>query len=260
MDFATFLGLGIGFALIIISIMTNSSLSLFINIPSLLIVLGGTIGATLVNYSMGEFLNLLKALRYAIFFKEPTFEEVMGEMLRLSIIARKSGVLALEEELDDIGDSFLKKGLRMVVDGMDTESIKNVLKNQLYYLSERHRVGHEILESMGNYSPAMGLIGTLIGLVQMLQQMNKPSTIGPAMAIALITTFYGAIFANLIFIPLAGKLKRKSEKELLYKQLYAESILSISKGENPIILRNKLEAFLSLNKVEKLKEETGETE
>ncbi len=258
MDFTTFIGIIIGFSLIITAIITNSSLKIFLNLPSALIVLGGTIGATLVNYSLSEILNLIKALKYTVFFKHPTFDEVINSMLRYSIIARKNGILALENELENIDDPFLKKGLRMVVDGMDEASVKNVLENQLKFLEERHKIGHEILESMGNYSPAMGLIGTLIGLVQMLQQMNNPSTIGPAMAVALITTFYGAILANLVFIPLSGKLKRRSEWEIFYKKLYTEGILSICRGENPIILKNRLEAFISLSETEKKLEEESE--
>ncbi len=250
MDLATFLGLITGFALIIIAIVTNSSISLFVNIPSFLIVLGGTVGATLVNYTLNEFFNLIKGLKYAIFFREPNIAEIKDTLLRLSQIARKNGVLALENELEKIDDLFVKKGLTLIIDGMNVNNIREILETQLNYIHERHKIGSEILESMANYSPAMGLIGTLIGLVQMLQQMNEPENIGPAMAVALITTFYGAIFSNLIFMPLSGKLKRKNEKELFYKNVYLEGLLSIAKGENPLILANKIEAFFSLKEEE----------
>ena len=251
MDIATFLGLVTAFGLIVIGIKTNSTLSLFINIPSFLIVLGGTIGATLVNYTLKEFFNLILGLKYTLFFQEPDFEEVKDELVRLSLIARKNGVLALENEIENIDDLFLKKGIRMAVDGMDAEHIKEILETLIYQLNERHKTGFEILESMANYSPAMGLIGTLIGLVQMLQQMNEPSTIGPAMAVALITTFYGAIFSNIIFMPLSGKLRRKNEREIFIKKIYLEGVISIARVENPVILRNRIDAFFSLKEEEK---------
>ena len=250
MDFATLIGIITAFALIVIAIKTNSSLILFVNLPSFLIVLGGTIGATLINYSLGEFLNLLKALKYAIFFKEPEIDEIKDELIRLSYNARKNGIMSLEKELENINDLLLKKALILAIDGMNAENIREIMETHLYNLTLRHKVGYEILESMANYSPAMGLIGTLIGLVQMLQQMNEPSTIGPAMAVALITTFYGAILSNLIFMPLSGKLKRKSEKEIFFKQIYIEGVISIAKGENPLILKNKIEAFFSLKEIE----------
>ena len=251
MDFATFLGLISAFGLIGLAIYTNSSLNLFLNFPSFLIVFGGTIGATLVNYSLSEFFNLIRGLKYVIFHKEPDINEIKEILLRLSNTARKKGVMALETELENVDDLFLKKGITLIVDGMETNSIKNILETQINFINERHKIGYEILESMANYSPAMGLIGTLIGLVQMLQQMNEPTTIGPAMAIALITTFYGAIMSNVIFMPLSGKLKRKSEKEIFYKRIYLEGVLSIARGENPLIMLNKIDAFFSLKEEEK---------
>ena len=250
MDIATLLGLITAFALIFIGIKTNSTISLFINFPSFLIVLGGTIGATLVNYTLQEFFNLFLGLKYTIFYKEPDIDDIKNRLVQLSLKARKDGVLALEKELDNINDLFLKKGIRMAVDGLDASHIKEILQTLIYQINERHKISFEILESMANYSPAMGLIGTLIGLVQMLQQMNEPSTIGPAMAVALITTFYGAIFSNLIFMPLSGKLKRKNEREILIKRIYLEGIISIAKGENPLILKNRIDAFFSLKKEE----------
>jgi chemotaxis protein MotA len=152
--------------------------------------------------------------------------------------------------MNEVEDNFVRNGLQMAVDGANEEMLREILSDEIYFMKERHKFGYEVLNSMGLYAPAMGLIGTLIGLVQMLQKLNDPKAIGPAMAVALITTFYGAILANLIFIPLGGKLKRKSEKELLFKEVCINGIISIAKGENPKILESRLLSFFTDNEKE----------
>jgi chemotaxis protein MotA len=245
MDFATFLGIISAFGLILISILSNSSLNVFVNIPSIFIVVGGTIGATLVNYTVSELINLFSSLKKAFFHKNEEYFITVGMLVKMSIKARREGILSLEADINEIEDEFLKNGLQMAVDGANEDTIREILSNEVYFMRERHKFGYEILNSMGIYSPAMGLIGTLIGLVQMLQKLNNPKEIGPSMAVALITTFYGAILANLIFIPLAGKLKRKSEKELLFKEACIDGIVSLAKGENPRILESRLLSFFT---------------
>ena len=245
MDLATILGILSAFGLIIASILTSSGLSVFVNFPSVLIVVGGTFGATLVNYTFDEIFSLFIAISKAFFSKKEEYFLKVALLVRLSAKARREGILSLEPDVENIDDEFLKKGLRMAVDGANEETIKEILINEVYYMRERHKFGYEILNSMGAYSPAMGLIGTLIGLVQMLQKLNNPKLIGPSMAVALITTFYGAILANLLFLPLGGKLKRKSEKELLFKEACIEGVVSISKGENPKILEQRLLSFFT---------------
>jgi chemotaxis protein MotA len=159
--------------------------------------------------------------------------------------ARKDGMLALESHLKDIDDSFLVKGLELAIDGQEPNSIGEILQVELESLEGRHQLCAEIFVSMGNFAPAMGLLGTLIGLVQMLQQMDDPSKIGPAMAVALLTTFYGVLLANLLFLPIAGKLKTRSKHEVLLKQLILEGVMAIQSGDNPRIVEQKLKAFVA---------------
>ena len=250
MDFATFLGIISAFGLIVGAILTSSGINIFVNVPSALIVIGGTIGATLVNYTLSETLMLFRILKKAFLNKTEDYFNTVGMLLRLSFKARREGILSIEKDMDEIGDIFVKKGLQMAVDGANEEMLREILSDEIYFMKERHKFGYEVLNSMGLYAPAMGLIGTLIGLVQMLQKLNAPKAIGPAMAVALITTFYGAILANLIFIPLGGKLKRKSEKELLFKEVCINGIISIAKGENPQILERRLLSFFTENEKE----------
>ncbi|MBW2145410.1 MAG: MotA/TolQ/ExbB proton channel family protein [Deltaproteobacteria bacterium] len=245
MDIATILGIISAFSLIIISISTGSGLGIFINIPSMMIVGGGTLGATLINYPLKDVLSVGAVLKNAFFFKSHSPQYWISTMVQYAGKARKEGILSLESEVNNLSDAFAKKGTQLAIDGLEPSSIRNILETEIQYIETRHKLGCEIFNSMGAYSPAMGLIGTLIGLVQMLQSMDDPSTIGPAMAVALITTFYGAVMANAVFLPLAGKLKTRSQEELLAKELILEGIISICTGENPRVLEQKLYAFLS---------------
>ena len=154
-------------------------------------------------------------------------------------------MLSLQSMTESIKDPFLVKAVNLLIDGLDPTDVTNILDTELDFIEERHRLGAEIFTSMGNFAPAMGMTGTLIGLVQMLMRMNDPSTIGPSMSVALVTTFYGVILANLVFLPIAGKLKRLSAQELLVKQLIINGILSIQSGDNPRILEQKLHSFIS---------------
>ena len=165
----------------------------------------------------------------------------------MSKISRRDGLISLQRmiEKNKERDPFLIKAITLVVDGVDPLHVSEIMQTELDSLAERHRLGAEIFTTMGNFAPAMGLVGTLIGLVQMLKQMNSPGTIGPAMAVALITTFYGVILANLVFLPIAGKLKTKSSQELLLKQLIINGILSIQSGDNPRVLEQKLHSYIA---------------
>jgi chemotaxis protein MotA len=168
--------------------------------------------------------------------------------------ARREGLLSLEQDVMEIDDSFLQRGIQLVVDGTDPELVRNILETKLTFLEERHQKGQDIFSSMGQLSPAFGMIGTLIGLIQMLTNLESPDSLGPGMATALITTFYGIIFANLFFIPITGKLKMRSEEEILMKEVMIEGILSIQAGENPRIVKEKLSAFLAKEKQEGIPE------
>ncbi len=245
MDLSTVLGIVAAFALMISAMLSGGSIMLFVNVPSLLIVFGGTTGVVLVNYPFKDIFGAFAILKKAFHHKETTHNEVIEQLIKFSSKARKEGILSLQSMMNEVEDSFFQKGLQMAVDGQEPESLKDMLFREIEYIQERHDKGAEIFTTMGTFAPALGMIGTLIGLVQMLQTMSDPSTIGPAMAIALLTTFYGAVIANVVCLPIAGKLKHRSQTEVLRKNLIAEGMESILAGENPRIMEQKLHAFLA---------------
>ncbi|TSA55485.1 MAG: motility protein A, partial [Planctomycetaceae bacterium] len=202
MDLATIIGIVSGFGLVIVAMSLGGGLMWFVNVPSALIVLGGTIGAVFINYPIADVLGVVKVAKNVFFQKQESASQIIEQLLDMARIARREGILALEKKEDEVENEFLLKGVRLMIDGMEPTVLSSILQTELDYLSERHRAGAEIFSSMGNFAPAMGMMGTLIGLVKMLMQMDDPSSIGPAMAVALITTFYGVILANLIFLPI----------------------------------------------------------
>ncbi len=244
MDLATILGLLLAFGLVSAAIMFGGSPLIFINIPAAFIVLGGTIGATLVNYPLGHVLGVIGVIKQTFMSQADSPSKIIEQFMEYANKARREGILSLEPLLKSIDDHYLKKGLQLTVDGLEPQTIQEIMETEVSYLEERHETGAEILGVMGTISPAMGMIGTVIGLVQMLQALDDPSAIGPAMAVALITTFYGALLANLIFNPMSGKLRARSKEEILAKEMMLEGILCISKGENPRIIEEKLNSYL----------------
>ncbi len=253
MDLATIIGVVSGVGLIIGSILMGSGLGLFVNLPSVMIVGGGTLAATLVAYPLKEFLMVIGLFLKVFVFKIPAAGTLITELVEISNKARKGGILSIESDIANIKDPFLAKALRMTVDGIQTQVIAKILKKEITLMQKQHKVGWEIMGSMGSYSPAFGMVGTLIGLVQMLATLDDPSTIGPKMAVAMITTFYGSIAANLIFIPMSAKLKRRSEEETLNMTLLLEGVVSIRDGEHPRILEDKLNVYLSNQSAKKAK-------
>jgi chemotaxis protein MotA len=246
MDLATIIGIFSAFGLVIVSIAMGGGLILFVNVPSLMIVVGGTIGATMINYPLKDVLGSIGVVKNAFFAGAiPAVEGLIKEFVNLGSKARREGILALESDVKSIKDEFLKKGLQMAVDGLEPQSIQEILDTEVSYQRARHQLGAEVFSTMGSFAPAMGMIGTLIGLVQMLQTMDNPSTIGPAMAVALLTTFYGSIMANLVCMPIAGKLRSRSKEEVLTKEMVIEGVLSLTRGENPRILEQKMLAFIA---------------
>ncbi|MBW2015415.1 MAG: flagellar motor protein [Deltaproteobacteria bacterium] len=244
MDIATLVGIVLAFSLVLTAIMMGGSIALFINIPSIMIVIGGTLGATMINYPLPDIMKVFKVVKNAFFMKSYTAKELISNFVSLAGTARREGILALESAINDIDDEFMKKGLQLSVDGLEPSSIRDILNTEIQSIQDRHKLGAEIFTTLGTFAPALGMIGTLIGLVQMLQTMNDPSTIGPAMAVALLTTFYGALLANILCLPVAGKLRNKSSDEVMIKDLITEGIVSIAKGDNPRILEQKLNAYL----------------
>ena len=245
MDSATIVGIISAFSLVLIAVVSGGGLTWFLDAPSALIVFGGTFGAVLINYSFADVLGVLKVAQNAFFKKEQSAHGAINLLVAMSKVSRRDGILALQNTTAGLRDPFLAKAVNLVIDGLEPGDVRNILETELDFIEERHRLGAEIFSSMGNYAPAMGMTGTLIGLVQMLMRMNDPSTIGPAMSVALVTTFYGVISSYLLFLPLAGKLKRLSARELLVKQLIIHGILSMQAGDNPRILEQKLHAFIS---------------
>lgn len=244
MDIATILGIIVGIVFVVGGILADGSIIDFWDLASILIVLGGTVASTLVAYPLKNVLEAVKIAGKAFRSYEEDPYEIIIQINTLANIARKEGLLALEEASEDINEEFLKKGSMLIVDGTDPELVRNLLETELSFVEERHGKGQGIFEAMGAYSPAFGMIGTLIGLINMLKKLDDPGSIGPSMAVALITTFYGSVLANLVFIPIANKLKLKSREEILRKEIMVEGLLSIQAGENPRIIEEKLKAFL----------------
>jgi len=245
MDSSTILGIIAAFGLMILAILTGGKLHFFINPQAMMIVAGGTIGATLVHYPFKDVFNAVNVAQKTFFHKEISPNEIIEQLVGFSSKARKEGLLSLQSVIKEVNDPFFVKGLQMAADGQEPETLKELLFREIEYIEDRHEKGSEIFMSLGVYAPAIGMVGTLIGLVQMLQTMDDPSTIGPAMAVALLTTLYGAVTANVLFIPMSGKLKTRSQSEVLCKSLIVEGMNSILNGENPRIMEQRLHAFLA---------------
>jgi chemotaxis protein MotA len=250
MDIATVLGVISAFGLVCIAIFMGGGIQLFINIPALMIVVGGTLGATMINYPLKDVFGVFKIVKKALFAKNMSVNDVIKRFVTFAQKSRKEGILALEGEIKDVSDEFLRKGVQLAIDGLEPQEIGDILETEVDFVRSRHQLGAEIFSTMGTFSPALGMIGTLIGLVQMLQTMDDPSRIGPAMAVALLTTFYGSIMANIVCLPIAGKLRTRSREEVLTKEMAIQGIASLSNGDNPRILEQKLQAFIPPNQRE----------
>ncbi len=245
MDIATLIGILVSFGLVIASIMMGGEGGWFLNAPSVMIVFGGTMGATLLAYPLSEVLSVIKVAKNVFLYKSQSTSEMIPLIAGFAKKARQEGILSFEAHLDQIEDPFLVKGIQMAIDGMESSAIEDVMTTEIVYIEERHRLGAEIFQTMGTFAPAVGMLGTIIGLVQMLMQMEDPSQIGAPMAVALLTTFYGTMLANLVFLPVAGKLKTRSRQEILSKQMVLEGVISIQSGDNHRIVEQKLKAFIS---------------
>jgi len=242
MDIATVLGLSVGSIILMAAIFLGGSAGIFFNIPSILIVVGGTLSTAFIRYSMADVINTMKVALNAFTTKLSVPHQVIQEIVNLANIARKNGLIVLEQQ--PISDPFLKKAIMYCVDGHEADFIQEVLEKEVELTVERHEVGQGVFKGMGDAAPAFGMIGTLVGLVQMLANMSDPESIGPSMAVALITTLYGAIMANLLFLPMADKLALRSSEEQRNRRLIVEGVLGILKGLNPRVMEEFLETFL----------------
>ena len=262
MDIATLGGLGIGAFFVILGIVIAGGvggLFSFINIPSVLITVGGSFGAIMVANSLSKVLGLMKIMMNAIKTKSMETGRIISMIVTFSEKARREGLLALEDDLDELEDEFLRKGIQLVVDGTDPEIIRNIMETELNNMISRHQDGIKIFEDWGAFAPAFGMIGTLIGLILMLSNIEDKSAIGPGMSTALITTLYGAFLANLVFLPIAAKLTYVDKQEVLLREIMIEGTLSIQSGDNPRIVKEKLVSFLTPEMRVQV-EETGEGE
>lgn len=248
MDIATLLGLLMGTMLVIGSIALGGSLLPFVNVPSLMITVGGSISALLINFPMAKVLGVFSVVRNCFLVKLPEAERVIDDFADYAKVARRDGLLALEQKLDDVQDPFLKRGLELVVEGNSREEMSSLLETEIAYIEQRHANGKKILDAMAAAAPAFGMIGTLIGLVQMLRTLDDPSQIGIGMATALLTTLYGAVIANLFCIPLAGKLEVRSQDEVLIRELMMSGLCSLVEGHAPPVVTERLSAFLANSK------------
>lgn len=249
MDIASIIGIVAGIVFVIISILLGggaTALISFGDLPSVMITIGGSFAAILLSYSMEDFLAGLKSFTLVLKQKETNVQAIIEQIIEMSSLARKDGLLALEEAASESGDEFIKKGIFLIVDGTDPGLVRGILETELFSIETRHKSRVEFWQDIGAMGPAWGMIGTLIGLVNMLRDMEDPNTIGPAMSVALLTTLYGSMLANWIAIPTAKKLQRKSASELLEKNIMIEGLLSIQAGENPRVIEEKLKSFLSL--------------
>lgn len=258
MDFATIVGIFAGIGLVVASILMNSGLDLFWSAPSAMIVLGGTLAATLIAYPLNEFLRVIRLFLKVFFIPKADSNELIESMVMVNNVARKGGILAIESKLSEVKNEFLIKGLQLTVDGKDEATVGALMKREVTQIQKSHKDGWEIFNEMGKFAPAFGMIGTLIGLIQMLADLDDVSTVGPKMAVALITTFYGALLANIIFIPMTVKLKRRSASESLEMNLVLEGIAYIRKGVNPRFMKDVLENYVESYKGVKTKKEDGE--
>ncbi|PKK91377.1 MAG: motility protein A [Candidatus Wallbacteria bacterium HGW-Wallbacteria-1] len=248
MDKATVIGLGAAALFIVLGITNNfmdiGAIGTFINIPSIMITVGGTIASVMAAYSMKQIKSMMKVVKNAFKDTEISTTNIISRLVSFAEKARREGLLALEDDLEKLEDEFLKDGIQMVIDGTDPEIIRTILETEITYIDERHKSGRSMMDMSATMAPAFGMIGTLIGLINMLKGLDDPDALGPGMAVALITTLYGSIMANVVFTPLSNKLKIKSEEELLYKQMMLEGLLSIQAGDNPRVVEEKLKAYL----------------
>jgi len=245
-DIASLVGIVLAFGIIGASIMIGGPFIIFVNVPSIMIVVGGTLGATLMRVTLADFLGSFKVGMKAFLYKMDKPEVLIEEAVEMANIARKEGLLALEGR--EISNEFLQRGIGLCIDGHSPEIVNNLLSKDINLAIERHMGGADMFKAMAVYAPAMGMIGTLVGLVQMLSNMSDPASIGPAMAVALLTTLYGAVIANAFAQPLAEKLILISSNEKLNKSLILESIAAIQDGTNPRVMQQLLNAFLPENK------------
>jgi len=243
-DILTPLGIGLGCTIIFLAISMNSSIGIFLSISSFLITVGGSFCALLVNYQWKQVRMVFNSLKKVILSEPVNREEMIDIFTDLARKSRKEGLLVLEDDIERLDDRFFQKGLRLVVDAVGPEHTKEILTADIQATVFRHQIVQGVFKTWGAFCPAFGMIGTLIGLIQMLSKLEDPSALGPSMALALITTFYGTLLANLVFIPIAGKLELLSDEEIFNRRIILDGLVAIQDGMNPRILSEKLSSYI----------------
>ena len=245
MDLATVIGVILAIGLILVSIiLAGASFSAFIDYPSFMVVVGGAIAAAMISFPLKNFLGVFGVTKNVFFNRLENIPELIETIVSLAETARRDGLLALESRMDEIENPFIVLGIQMAVDGTRPEVIEDIMRNEVEAVATRHRDGKSILDQMGRFAPAFGMIGTLMGLIIMLGNMSDPSAICGGMAVALITTLYGAIISNVFFLPFAEKLGFMNKQELLAKEIVVRGIMAIQSGDNPRLIEQKLNTFV----------------
>ncbi|QDU70032.1 motility protein A [Engelhardtia mirabilis] len=245
MDFLTIIGIVMGFGLLGASIAGGGGFGLFIDVPSMMIVGGGTIAVFLMNFTIPDLKALMPVFLRTFMFKLATPAEEITRVVEYATLARKEGLLALESRLKEVDDVFMAKGIQLVIDGFPSEVVRDIMELEAEWQGQRHAIGKKMMDQLGGYAPAFGMIGTLVGLIQMLAALDDPASIGGGMAVALLTTLYGAMAANMMFLPLSGKLEIRAKEEALLRALMIEGIVAIQSGDGPQLIKEKLKTFLA---------------
>ncbi len=243
--FTTFIGLAGGLACIAVSIIEGGNLSLFINIPSFLIIVGGTVCVLVMSFPFSVLKTLGKVIRSAFVQESHDPIDDINTLSDLCVYSRKNGLLALEKYSENIHEPFLKKGLNLVVDGIDRDVLEASMSSEIYHIHKRHKAGVSMVSMIASVAPGLGLVGTYVGLIPMLTNMMDPEKLGPMMAIELVSSFYGGVIANIIFSPMAKRLQSNNEKEKERNELLLEGLLGIRDGKNPRLLREEMMAYLT---------------
>jgi len=259
MDVASVVGVLLGITLLIgsIAMAPGAPFGAFIDFPSAVMVLGGATATVLICFPLRSFFNSFRVIKKIFISREPDFRLIVEQLVSLAETARRDGLLALEARLEEVSDQFLVLGVQMAVDGMRPEVIEGVLRTEMEAMAIRHRSGKAVMDQFGRFAPAFGMIGTLVGVIMMLTNMSDPDSIGPGMAVAMITTLYGAVLANLLCLPFSEKLSYFSKRELLAMEVVIRGIMAIQSGENPRVIEQKLHAFVPLKDRNVVKPETA---
>jgi chemotaxis protein MotA len=246
MDIASAVGILLGFAFVVIAIAISpgASFGAFVDYPSIMVVIGGALASVLICFPLKAFFSVVRVVKNVFFNKQPNVSELIEQLVSLAETARRDGLLALENRIEEISNPFIILGIQMAVDGTRPEVIEDVMRTEMDAVATRHRTGKSVVDQLGRFAPAYGMIGTLLGLIIMLGQLDDPEALGPGMAVALITTLYGAMLSNMVLLPMAEKLAYLNKEELTAMEIVVRGIMGIQSGENPRVIEQKLSTFV----------------